>query len=104
MGTSDEAIRPIPNSYWVVRGRFAAGEYPGAIDPRAAADKVSAVLEAGIDCFIDLTEEAELVPYRFIAEEEARRLGRNVEWARHPIADVSGSRAALARWPGFWTP
>ena len=89
MGISYETILPIPNSYWVIRGRFAAGEYPGAVDPRAAADKVRAVLESGIDCFVDLTEEGELLPYRFIVDEEARRLGRNVEWARHPIADVS---------------
>ena len=93
MGTSNEAIRPIPNSYWVIRGRFAAGEYPGAIDPRAAADKVRAVLEAGIDCFFDLTEEGELVPYRSIAEEEARRLGRDIEWTRHPIVDTRVPRS-----------
>ena len=93
MGTSNEAIRPIPNSYWVIRGRFAAGEYPGAVDPRAAADKVGAVLEAGIDCFFDLTEEGELVPYRSIAEEEARRLGRDIEWTRHPIVDTRVPRS-----------
>ena len=40
MGTSNEVIRPIPNSGWVVRGRFAAGEYPGAADTCAAASKV----------------------------------------------------------------
>ena len=89
MGTANEAIRPIPNSYWVVQGRFAAGEYPGAVDPGVAASKVRAVLEAGIDCFIDLIEEGELLPYRYIVDEEAGRLGRNVEWVRHPIADVS---------------
>ena len=89
MGTANEAIRPIPNSYWVIRGRFAAGEYPGAVDSGAAASKVRAVLDAGIDYFLDLTEQGELLPYRFIVDEEARRLGRNVEWVRHPIADVS---------------
>ena len=103
MGTANEAIRPIPNSYWVIRGRFAAGEYPGAVDSGAAASKVRAVLDAGIDCFIDLTEQGELLPYRFIAEEEARRLGRDIEWTRYPIVDAL-SRAALARWPVFWTP
>ncbi len=75
MGTSNETIRPIPNSYWVIRGRFAAGEYPGAIDPHAAVDKVRAVLAAGIDYFLDLTEQGELLPYRYIVDEEARRLG-----------------------------
>ena len=93
MGTPNETSRPIPNSYWVVQGRFAAGEYPGAVDPRAATDKVRAVLDAGIDCFVDLTEQGELLPYRFIVDEEARRLGRSVEWVRHPIADVSVPRS-----------
>ena len=93
MGRGNEAIRPIPNSYWVVQGRFAAGEYPGAIGPRAAADKVRAVLEAGIDCFVDLTEEGELVPYLSIAEEEARRLGRDIEWTRRPTVDISVPRS-----------
>ena len=45
--------RPIPNSYWVREGRFAAGEYPGDLDPRDAAAKVRALIEAGVDCFID---------------------------------------------------
>ena len=89
----NEAIRPIPNSYWVIPGQFAAGEYPGAVDPGAAADKVRAVLDAGIDYFVDLTEEGELLPYRFIVDEEARRLGRSVEWARYPIVDVSVPRS-----------
>ena len=93
MGTSNETSRPIPNSYWVVQGRFAAGEYPGAVDPRAAADKVRAVLAAGIDYFLDLTEQGELLPYRFIAEEEARRLGRDIEWTRYPIVDAAVPRS-----------
>ena len=89
MSTLNETSRPIPNSYWVIQGRFAAGEYPGAVDPHAATDKVRAVLAAGIDFIVDLTEQGELLPYRYIVDEEARRLDRNVEWVGHPIADVS---------------
>ena len=55
MSAAARADRPIRNSYWVREGRFAAGEYPGALDPRDADAKVRALLEAGIDCFIDLT-------------------------------------------------
>ena len=93
MGTVNEAIRPIPNSYWVIQGQFAAGECPGAVDSGAAASKIKALLAAGIDCFVDLTEEGELLPYRSIVDEEARRLGRNVEWTRYPIVDVSVPRS-----------
>ena len=95
MGTANEAIRPIANSYWFIPGRFAAGEYTGEIDPRAANAEVRSVLETGIDYFVDLTEEGgrtdqeELAPYRPIAGEEARTLGRSVVWTRHPIVDTT---------------
>ena len=39
MSAAGGPSRPIPNSYWVREGRFAAGEYPGALDPRDAAAK-----------------------------------------------------------------
>ena len=71
MRPSDRHDRPIPNSYWVIPGRFAAGEYPGAIEPRNAATKLRSLLSAGIDHFIDLTEAGELLPYAEIAKEEA---------------------------------
>ena len=83
---------PLPNSYWVRRGRFAAGEYPGQKNPGEAARKLETLLSAGIDHFIDLTEPGELVPYAGIVEEEARRLGLTVGYERHPIRDVSVPR------------
>lgn len=86
---------PIPNSYWVRAGRFAAGEYPGEQDPRDAAAKVGTLLEAGIDHFIDLTEERDwLEPYERIAYEQARAMGRTVRYERHPIRDMSVPRNA----------
>ena len=82
--------RPLPNSYWVVPGRFAAGEYPGAKDPDEAAARLRALLSAGIDHFIDLTEPGEgLAPYAEIAAVEAARLGAHVVHERHPVVDVS---------------
>ena len=87
--TANSGNPPLPNSYWVVRGRFAAGEYPGDRNPGDAASKLKTLLGAGIDHFIDLTEPGELVPYAEIAKEEARRLGPTVGYERHPIVDVS---------------
>ena len=76
MSTRDISDRPLPNTYWVVPGRLAAGEYPGAKDPVEAAARLRALLRAGIDHFIDLTEAHEgLEPYATIAEEEALNLG-----------------------------
>ena len=90
MNPTDSTDRPLPNSYWVVPGRFAAGEYPGAKSPEEAAPKLRTLLRAGIDHFIDLTEAYEgLEPYAAIAQEEARDFHANVAHERHPIADVS---------------
>ena len=83
---------PLPNSYWVIRGRFAAGEYPGDKNPGEAARKLKTLLSAGIDHCIDLTEQGELVPYAGIAEDEARRLGLTVGYERRPIVDLSVPR------------
>ena len=81
--------RPSPNSYWVVPGRFAAGEYPGAIYHAEAADKLKSLLEAGIDHFIDLTQPRELRRYAGIAEREAHMMGKTVRHERHSIVDRS---------------
>ena len=93
MSTDDAPDRPIPNSYWVVRDRLAAGEYPGHWQPDKAAAKVGTLLDAGIDHFVDLTEEGEctsfglLLPYSDDADAEARRRGLTACWERHPICD-----------------
>ena len=82
------------NSYWVIPGRFAAGEYPGASDPRYAAARLQTLLRAGIDHFIDLTREEDwLAPYAEIALREGRGFGREVVYERHPIVDMSVPRS-----------
>ena len=87
--------RPSPYSYWVITGRFAAGEYPGAKDPAEAAPKVESLLKSGINHFIDLTglnmrgQPDNLTPYSEIAQEQAHRLGLSVDWERHTIVDGS---------------
>ena len=81
--------RPLPNSYWVVPGRLAAGEYPSATDPIEAVARLRALLRAGIDHFIDLTGPGEMPPYAEAARDEADRLGLSFRWERHPIVDLS---------------
>ena len=98
--------RPIPNSYWVMPGRLAAGEYPGEVDAQETAAKLRCLLEAGINHFVDLTEsgerteQGELVPYHQMAEEEADDLNVTVQCARCPIPDTQvpdtpGAMAAI---------
>ena len=53
---------PIPDAYWVVPGRLLAGEYPGAKMDAEARRKLRLFLGAGVNFFLDLTEEAELAP------------------------------------------
>ena len=90
MQRQDTNNRPISNSYWVLQGRLAAGEYPGALDSREAARKLRTLIASGIDHFIDLTHPADgLRPYDRIAGQEARSLGRFVESERHSIVDLS---------------
>lgn len=81
--------KPYPNSYWIQNGVFLAGEYPGATSRGEAQAKLTALLDAGINCFIDLTEPGELVPYDSLLRRLAAGRGISVEHHRHPIRDVS---------------
>ena len=86
---------PLKNAYWVIPGRFAAGEYPGEANPDAAAAKLRTLFRAGIDHFIDLTEADEwLEPYAEIAVREGNRLGKKVVHERYPIVDMRVPRRA----------
>ena len=74
--------RPLANSYWVVPGRLLASEHPFGDNALDAQDRFAALREAGIDCFIDLTEIGECPSYH-------RLLHRRARYLRFPIADCS---------------
>lgn len=78
--------RPIPETYWVVPGRLLVGEYPGSQSRAKTLDRLRRFLDAGVSCFVDLTEPWELRAY---AEMLPATLGdgRRVEYARVPIPD-----------------
>lgn len=46
---------PIPQCYWVVPGRFLAGEYPRNRDEDSSREKLDRLLAAGVTCFVDMT-------------------------------------------------
>ena len=100
--------RPLPNSYWVVPDRVLAGEYPGALDEAEARLRLRRLREAGIDSFIDLTEEGELPPYRHLLPEHTEYLRCAIVDARVPnnVSQTQGVlaaiRAALARGRGVY--
>ena len=73
--------RPLPNTYWVIPGRLLAGEYPGDPDPSQSQERLARLRQAGIDSFVDLTEEWELPPYHPL-------LAKHVQYLRSPIVDT----------------
>ncbi len=54
---------PLPNSYWVIPGRLLGGEYPGAEAEEDALARLGALMDAGVNCFINLTRPGELPAY-----------------------------------------
>ncbi len=80
---------PISKSYWVVPGKLLAGGYPGAVDAGNAREKLTALVDAGVRSFVDLTERHELEPYDGILREIARERHLDLRYARVPVQDVS---------------
>ena len=83
------SVGPTSRSYWVVEGRFAAGAYPGeAARSERPPEVVSDLLAAGIDTFVNLTEDDPSGPESFL-----NRYDDHVEGVaavhRFPIVDVS---------------
>lgn len=84
---TDAFPHPIENCYWVLPGRFLAGEYPRDRYLDSSRKKLSALLRAGVTCFVDLTETRDgLAPYADLVEEIAN--GR-ISIRNFPIRDVS---------------
>jgi ADP-ribosyl-[dinitrogen reductase] hydrolase len=88
---------PHPNCYWVPGERILGGEYPGAFDRAEALSKLRALLDAGVDSFVDLTEDGELLPYEDILRRELGKSAEDVRYQRLPIRDVSVPTAGRMR-------
>jgi predicted protein tyrosine phosphatase len=50
---------PFVNTYWVVPGQFLAGEHPMEFDASITVARLTALLDAGVRTFVNLTEERE---------------------------------------------
>ena len=79
--------KPLTNTYWVVPGRFLAGEYPGDLSAAASRQKIESLIEAGIDVFIDLTEDREAGGYLAHLRGKSTSGGRPVAHRRLAIPD-----------------
>ena len=89
---------PIPATYWLVPGRLLVGEYPGSQSRAEAMERLRRFLQAGVTCFVDLTEPRELPSYEALLPFETPD-GRRVEYLREPIADhgVPADRETMQR-------
>jgi ADP-ribosylglycohydrolase len=90
--------RPIDTTYWVVPGRFLVGEHPGSRSRARSMDRLRRFLEAGITCFIDLTELDESPAYDMHLP-FATAAGRRISYLRQPIIDhgVPADRATMGQ-------
>ena len=90
--------RPVDETYWVVPGRLLVGAHPGSRSRAQAMDRLRRFLEAGVTCFLDLTESTESPGYEMLLPFETPT-GRRVEYLREPIVDhgVPANRETMAR-------
>ncbi len=54
---------PLPNSYWVTPGKLLGGEYPAGASDEETQRRLRALMDAGVDCFVNLTQPGELPTY-----------------------------------------
>ncbi len=81
------ARMPLPNSHWIEPERVLAGEHPAADDDAATTRRLAKLIDAGVDCFLDLTEPAESASYQPLLAAAAD--GRAIEYLRRPVRDHS---------------
>jgi protein-tyrosine phosphatase len=80
---------PPEDTYWVVPGKLLAGPYPGSRWFEGEAHtKLRSLLDKGVNHFINLTQEGELVPYDSLLDELAGGYDTAVIHTRFPIADM----------------
>jgi ADP-ribosylglycohydrolase len=86
----------LPASYWAEPGQLLAGEYPGHPDLDVADARLAALLDAGIDYFLDLTWPDELPAYaQRLPSPYAPGPRRAVVYSRRPIRDHALPREPL---------
>src|SRR5688572_28828091 len=79
---------PFPSSYWVIPRLFLAGEHPVEFSEDDTLARLTALLDAGIRTFVNLTEQQEkMQSYSSLVQSLAAERGMNVEALRIPIRD-----------------
>jgi len=79
----------LPDCYWVIPEKLLAGEYPCATRDAEARARLTALLDAGIRSFLDLTESADgLRAYRAMVTQLAAERGVDVRYRQMSIRDL----------------
>ncbi len=84
-------------SYWVLPGKLLAGPYPFAPARAEGIARLASLLDAGVEAFLDLTEEGEVLrglpvqPYGIELERLAASRGLAAGHVRVPIRDMSAA-------------
>jgi protein-tyrosine phosphatase len=79
---------PIQNSYWVIPGRFKAGEHPAVGSTDGTKLKLRWLMGQGINFIVDLTESGEAdVDYLIFIQNEASSFNIQLTYKRFPIPD-----------------
>ncbi len=73
---------PLPNTYWALPGLLLAGEHPCGLTTEATRKRLTSLINAGIESFLDLTHPTEIEPYD-------QTLPFHIEYLRKPIRDHS---------------
>ena len=61
---------PLTHSYWVTPGKLLGGEYPGGESAAETRERLGALMDAGVNCFINLTHAGELPAYSSLLPED----------------------------------
>lgn len=84
--TAGTVAVPLSNCYWVRPGQLLAGEYPGSMSRSEATERLRKLLHAGVNSFIDLTEEGEMPGYDALLAELSEQ---HIRYRRMSILDHS---------------
>jgi ADP-ribosylglycohydrolase len=74
------AAPPLANSYWVLQPGLLAGEHPSGDSDADTRGRIQALLESGVNAFLDLTKPGECTPY-------LGHLPPDVEYDNRPLID-----------------
>src|SRR4030066_915205 len=81
---------PVQNSYWVIPGRFRAGEHPGRGFAGGTRLKLHWLVDLGLNYIVDLTESGEAdINYPTALLSDASPPNVRVTYKRFPIPDWS---------------